>query len=111
MFKKGRFLFLWIVIALAASFGWFFFPWPDKTYSYARGKDHYRVEEERRFRFLPLKDWGFSQTTIVSCGPTSGLKKQYHCGFFEMSDTKWVHWENWRERCRENNINGEGKSE
>ena len=80
--------------------GWFFFPWPDKTYRVWNGATFNRVTEERRFRFIskdgpetilgPDREKSFVIQTVQFSGPTWGTSTVYRFGFFEMSDVTFI---------------------
>ena len=81
-----------LTFALAAAgcaftcFLWALFPWPDRTYIREGELHSIRVEETRRYRTLPLREWGFSHRELCFCGPTSGELVEARLGFVEVTD-------------------------
>jgi hypothetical protein len=94
---KRRFVLVALSGALVACLGWAFFPWPDKCYRYSKGTQHFLIEEQRRFSLLAIHEWGFSSSTMIYSGPDSGNENKCRFGFFEITDSEWIHWENWQE--------------
>lgn len=68
---------------------WGWLPLPDREYVEVENGVVFDVVEERRFRMLPLAEWGFSYREAPRCVPTIGREKRGRYGLFEMTDFKW----------------------
>jgi hypothetical protein len=84
--SRAMLVVLAVVSLVGTLFFWMLFPWPDQVYTHEQNGRSYRVEETRRYRILPRKEWGISSSRKCFCGPTSGDYHEMRFGFLEMID-------------------------
>jgi hypothetical protein len=68
---------------------WVASPLPDRTSTRIEDGRTYRVEQTRRHRLLPIREWGFGSSGLGYSGPSYGSEQTVRLGFFTVTDATW----------------------